>query len=287
MVRVGVYNLYWSTYGGGEQVAGTLAAHLAAWRRLAQDAGGEAPLPETPDLSRVAEIDSRSGNDQLVSMASQKDDIAAEIGAWKTLAERRESRLAIWSLAERLLTHAEDLPGTTEIRTELDAINAQRSLLAETDPVAPVLHRLAEIARGALHDRHQTLTNAITESHAALETDATWTALDGSGRKTILDRVSLAVPAPLSVSGDNELATTLDRRPLDAWEAEIAAVDQRRLDALAAAAKTRQQADPAIVTTTVAVDRGTLADEPAVRAWIDAQEKKLLDAVKTGPVIVR
>lgn len=30
MVRVGVYNLYWSTYGGGEQVAGTLAAHLAA-----------------------------------------------------------------------------------------------------------------------------------------------------------------------------------------------------------------------------------------------------------------
>lgn len=29
MVRVGVYNLYWSTYGGGEQVAGTLAAHLA------------------------------------------------------------------------------------------------------------------------------------------------------------------------------------------------------------------------------------------------------------------
>jgi hypothetical protein len=265
----------------------TAPQFIAAWRKLAQDAGGEAPLPETPDLSRVAEIDSRSGNDQLVSMASQKDDIAAEIGAWKTLAERRESRLAIWSLAERLLTHAEDRPGTTEIRTELDAINAQRSLLAETDPVAPVLHRLAEIARGALHDRHQTLTNAITESHAALETDATWTALDGSGRKTILDRVSLAVPAPLSVSGDNELATTLDRRPLDAWEAEIAAVDQRRLDALAAAAKTRQQADPAIVTTTVAVDRGTLADEPAVRAWIDAQEKKLLEAVKTGPVIVR
>ena len=29
MVTVGVYNLYWSTYGGGEQVAGTLAAHLA------------------------------------------------------------------------------------------------------------------------------------------------------------------------------------------------------------------------------------------------------------------
>ncbi|MEL0284315.1 MAG: hypothetical protein VW964_07080, partial [Ilumatobacter sp.] len=27
--RVGIYNLYWSTYGGGEQVAGTLAAHLA------------------------------------------------------------------------------------------------------------------------------------------------------------------------------------------------------------------------------------------------------------------
>ena len=67
----------------------------------------------------------------------------------------------------------------------------------------------------------------------------------------------------------------------------MAAVDKRRLDALAAAAAALQQTNPAIVTTTVTIDRGTLADEKAVRDWIDTQQQKLLEAVKKGPVIVR
>ncbi len=270
----------------GEE-ATTAPQFLVAWRALAQQAGGDAPLPETPDLSRLAEIDTLSGNDQLATLARQKPEITAEIGAWKTLADRREPRQRLWSLAERLLEHARDLPGADDTRTELDAIRAQRSLLAEADPVAPVLHRLADLVRQAVIDRHQALTESITAAHAMLEGDPTWTALDATERRTILDRVSLAVPAPLSVSGDSDLASALDRRPLDAWEAEIAAVDQRRLDALAAAAEARQAADPAVVTTTVAIDRGTLADEAAVRAWIATQQQKLLDAVKTGPVIVR
>lgn len=47
VVKVGVYNLYWSTYGGGEQVAGTLAAHLA------EQPGVEVTLlgPEQVDLT--------------------------------------------------------------------------------------------------------------------------------------------------------------------------------------------------------------------------------------------
>ena len=28
-LRVGIYNLYWHTYGGGEQVSGAIAAQLA------------------------------------------------------------------------------------------------------------------------------------------------------------------------------------------------------------------------------------------------------------------
>ena len=40
-------------------------------------------------------------------------------------------------------------------------------------------------------------------------------------------------------------------------------------------------------TTTVDVRRGTLADEAAVRDWPREQERKLLAAVREGPVIVR
>jgi glycosyltransferase involved in cell wall biosynthesis len=49
-LRVGVYDLYWSTLGGGEQVAGTIAEHLA--RR-----GHEVALlgPDRPDVERTRE----------------------------------------------------------------------------------------------------------------------------------------------------------------------------------------------------------------------------------------
>ncbi len=49
-VRVGVYDLYWSTLGGGEQVAGTIAEHLAV-------AGHDVTLlgPDRPDVARMGE----------------------------------------------------------------------------------------------------------------------------------------------------------------------------------------------------------------------------------------
>jgi hypothetical protein len=260
---------------------------IDAWRALANNAGGSAPLPEVPSLARLDGIARRSGNDQLAALAAEKSEIAAEIGAWKSLADRRSSRTAGWDLAQRLLGHARDLPGAAEAGTEIEAIRTQRSLLAESDPIAPIRRRLAEVTRSALSDRHQALTNAVVAAQASLDGDPTWSALDSGERRAILERVSLAVPTPLSVSGEADLAAALDRRALDAWDAEIAAVEQRRLDALAAAAEARRKADPTVVTTTVAIDRGTLPDEAAVRAWIEIQQRKLLDAVKTGPVIVR
>lgn len=260
---------------------------ITRWKALASEAGGEPPLPEPPALTRLSGIEARSGNDQLAALAAEKADITAEIKAWQTLADRRESRLADWALAERLLDHAGDGPEMTEARTELDAIRTQRTLLTDTDPLAPPLHRLAEVVRQSLLERHTTLTDTITAAHASLRDDSTWAALEPGQQRTILERVSLAVPAPLSVSGDVDLAATLDRRPLDAWDAEIAAVEQRRLDALTAAAEARKVADPAVVTTPVTIERGTLADEPAVKAWLDRQQQKLLAAVKNGPVIVR
>jgi hypothetical protein len=287
--KISLRNLYQELdlrCNSGEE-ASTAPQFINGWRTLASSAGGPAPLPEAPSPTRLNAIAIRSGNEQLAALAAQKAEITSEIRAWKTLASRCSTRMAGWDLAQKLQRHARDLPGAELTRTELEAIGAQRSLLADGDPVTPVRRRLAELTRSALSDRHRSLTSAITAAHLALDGDPTWAALDGGERRTILDRVSLAFPEPLAVSSEDELAAALDRRALDAWDAEIAAVEQRRLDALAAAAAARQKSDPTVVTTTVTVDRGTLSDELAVRAWLENQQRKLLAAVKTGPVIVR
>jgi hypothetical protein len=83
------------------------------------------------------------------------------------------------------------------------------------------------------------------------------------------------------------LRRALDTRPLSAWQADLDAVGERVAKALEAAAKRLDPQDPERPTTTVAIRRGTLADEAAVRAWLDEHEAKLLEAVRQGRVIVR
>ena len=101
------------------------------------------------------------------------------------------------------------------------------------------------------------------------------------------------------VATDDDLLRVLDARPLEGWRSEIDAVDTRVGQALQEAAKlidasvppvggdSTDDATPPPRTTTVHVRRGTLPDEAAVREWLSEQEAKLVEAVRSGPVLVR
>ena len=135
----------------------------------------------------------------------------------------------------------------------------------------------------------------------ALAGDATWSKLDEATR--LADSYAgsdSTTPPPLAVATDDDLLRTLDGRPLAAGRAEIDAVDARTGQALQAAAEwieantppadnasTDDTTPPPPRTTAVRVRRGTLPDEAAVREWLGEQEEKLVEAVRSGPVIVR
>ncbi len=174
-----------------------------------------------------------------------------------------------------------------EIGPDLDAIHAQRSLLAETDQVRPLVATLAGALRDALSGMHLKLTGKIKTAGATLVSDASWSALDARDQQEIRRRTGLEAPAAPAMATDDDLRRTLDARPLDAWRAEIDAVTARIDRAMEEAAKRLQEIKPDLRTTTVKVRRGTLADEMAVRNWLQEQEEKLVEAVKNGPVIVR
>ena len=120
-------------------------------------------------------------------------------------------------------------------------------------------------------------------------------------RDEIRSRLGLDAPPPLAVATEEDLLRALEARSLAAWRSEIDAADTRVGQALEGAAK-RIDADrppgggeaadgtsppPPLRTTTVRVRRGTLSDEAAVREWLREQESRLMEAIRTGPVIVR
>ena len=166
---------------------------------------------------------------------------------------------------------------------QLDAILSQRSLLDEADHVSPCVAKLSAGLRAALTERRADLTRAVVAETERLDGDATWTQLKGDARDEIRRNAGLAVPAPLPRDTNAALRRALDARRLSAWRSDIDAVPTRAAKALAEAA---HRVSPEEAVTTVALRRGTLQDDAAVREWLDEHERRLTEAVRNGPVIL-
>lgn len=260
---------------------------LGALEDLAGRTGGPAPLPSVPDTAVIEDMQRLAGPEQLAEIHARKGELEQRIEDWTTLAERAEARMPGWRLAIAFRRHADGLPVAAGLGADIDAIVAQRSLLSETNQVGPIVATLAAALREALVEKHKDLTRATETAGATLAADATWSRLDATAQAEICRRLDLDAPPPLNVAMDGDLLRTLDARSLAAWRSEIDAVAERVARALEEAASRLQACDPQRRTTTVEVRRGTLADETAVRHWLAEQEGKLLEAVRTGPVIVR
>ena len=283
---------------GGEEES-RASEFLAALTALTDRAGGRAPLPPTPDPAPIDDVRRLAGNEQLAALHARKNEVEQWIATWTALADRAAARMPAWERATAFRRHAEGLPVAAEVDPEIDAVREQRSLLTDTDPVGPLVARLAAALREALVASHAALAAAIEAAGTTLGGDATWLKLDDATRQQIRGQCALMEPPPIAVATDDHLLRTLDARPLEGWRSEIDAVDARTGQALQAAAEWLAMHTPATdrdsvgpvppppATTTVRVRRGTLLDEAAVRGWLREQEEKLVEAVRNGPVIVR
>ena len=274
---------------------------LGAMEALAGRAGGPAPLPPAPDTATLDDMKRLAGAEQLAEIHARKDVLERWTEEWAVLANRAEARMPSWRLALALRRQADGLPSAAAIGADIDAIGEQRSLLAETDHVRPIVAASTAALRAALVERHQGLTGVIQTVRGTFAGDATWAKLDTTAQDEIRSRLGLDAPPPLTVATEEDLLQALETRSLAAWRSEIDAVDTRVGQALQEAAKridadrppgggeaadgTSPPTPPR--TTTVDVRRGTLSNEAAVREWLREQESRLMEAIRTGPVIVR
>ena len=260
---------------------------LAALQALAARAGGDAPLPPVPDTRFVEDLSRLAGNEQLAAILEAKAEIEAGVTEWERLAGRVEGRRTTWDLAVALCRHAEgELGIAAEAGAQFDAVKEQRALLAETDHVSPGLTKLAGALRGELADRHRELERAVAGAIDALADDATWNQLDGAVQVAILGQMGLELPALLTVETNDSLKRTLDGRSLAAWRSEIDAVPERLARALEEALK-RLEKEEGPPVTYVKIQPVTLSDDADVQRWVAEHERKLTQAVRKGPVIVR
>ena len=256
---------------------------LSVLERIGAEAGGSAPLPCAPDMALIAELKILTGNEQLKAIFEKKGDLESGIETWKAQAKLAGERLPDWRMAVALRAFAFGLPIAEEVGPELDAIEADRSLLGSADLVGPLLAKLSEAVRAAITHEHARLAEAIGDAVVDLNADVTWSKLDGDAQAEVRRQVGLEMPAPLAIATNDELKFSLEHESLSAVQSAVDAVPQRVARALAEAAR---RLDPDKTTISVSIRRCTLADDEAVRAWVKEHKQKLLESVAKGPVII-
>lgn len=254
---------------------------IAALEALHTASTGEAPLPAAAGVALIDDLKGRSGNDLLLRVKEQADQLKQWIESAQGAAELAAKRRPDWISAERLARHAAPIADAADPIEQLEAVRKERMLLDRTDRVAPIRAQLAKVLRKALSVVNERRSEAHTRGLAALESNAAWKELKNDDREGILVEVRLVTPVQEKVGTDGELLAALDQQNLTARAAETDAVSGRMQRAAEIAARLLE---PKVQV--VSLERATLRNETDVQDWLDRQQKRLLAEVKNGPVLV-
>jgi hypothetical protein len=248
---------------------------------LARSAGGDAPLPPTPSLTAVEDLQRLAGNQQLAAIRAAATQLEANLKEWTAARDLAAQRLPVWQRVTRLAGHATALPAAAEALAQIEAIRIQRSLLQPQDGVSPLRRQLADLLRAAVRQAQQALETSYTQHLATLESSDVWQRIAPADRARLLASAGIAKPAAPDLATDEALLAALDALPLAQWHDRIAALPARFAAAAKAAAELLEpQVQHVHLASTV------LRSEDDVKRWLAEQEKTLLERLKTGPVVI-
>lgn len=254
-------------------------ALLARLREQAAKAGGQAPAPEVPKLVSIEAIESQSGNTQLQELFNRNDEIVALSKTWTKTAEAIAKRLPVWRKLDDLLRHAKSLGPYPTLKAEAHAIEAQRSLLVDPDPVRPLLDKTVDMLRQALNAKLEGFQQAFVQQQSLLAADADWNKLSAAQRDDLGAKHHLSAPAALELGTPEQLQDALDDCDLEHWGSKTQALPSRFEAARHAAV---QLLKPNVVHVTL--PKRTLNDEMELKAWLAEVEALLNAKLKQGPI---
>jgi len=253
---------------------------------LGAEAGGDPPLPARPaaEVDAVQRLQAMGGNEQFIAVYDRREQLLDSFKAWTQARDGIAARRGRWELLARLLRHAESagLPVADGAAREAEAILRQRALLAEPDPVAPLVTALSAALRDAVQAARARLVEARAREVGSLEASEEWGGLSDEERRRIVAANALAPVGDLDIGTDERLLSALDATPLADWDDKLAALPGRVSRAREEAA--RYRAPQAV---RVRPAQATLRTASDVDAYLAALRAEIMGHIEAQrPVIV-
>jgi hypothetical protein len=250
---------------------------------LANRAGGDAPRPARPATANLEDIRLTTGNDQLLALYNQRDELSAAIDSWTDLAGRIEKRLPGWSTLKSLLAHANGMPGAEVLAAQVSHLEQQRQLLEEPDPVTPLVASLTQLLRDELNRLHGDYQTRHKDGMARLDTDTNWKQLEPEQRNSLLtaQKLTLADAPKVQVANTAEVLATVDRLSLSSFADRVAAIGSR-FDAVLVGAAELMEPKAQFVK----LPSRTIKTDEDIEVWLKDAKQTIAQALKKGPVFV-
>ena len=265
----------------GEEAEATVKV-LNRLVELATTAGGDPPLPERPSVVSIEQLQSLSGNEQLVTAYERREELLDCFKAWTQARDKIALRLPRWQMLQRLLFHARNLSVANEVDSQITAIKDSRSLLDDPNPVTPLTNKVTATLRAELLAARKRLIEAQEREVKTLEASQEWRSLTETERQRILSQNALGSVPQLNIGTDEELLTTLDATPIASWEDKIAAPSGR-------VKKVREEAAKLLLPEAIRISprQATLKSVDEVDAYLATLRAEIVTHIEAGnPVII-
>ena len=251
---------------------------------LADSAGGEAPKPARPDSKPIDEIRLLSGNEQLLSLYNQRDELAQLHTDWKEQTEKIEKRWPSWLKLKELLGYAENLPDAEVYIAQKKNIEDQRFLLAEPDFITPMVSSVVQLLREELNRLDAAYSEKHEEGMLRLGKDNNWIQLEPEQKNNLLGEQLLTLKhrPEIRVQTTEDILATLNKFGLSSLRDRVIALPGRFEQIIVQAAELLEPKAQFI-----AVPRRTLKTEDDIDAWVEEVKVQLKAALDKGPIVIR
>lgn len=254
---------------------------LRALRQLADRVGGDSPRPEPLSLNELKAIENLDGNERLLQIVTEADSIRHNLTTWRKQAGVVAERLPNWQTLNNLLAVAPDSTDLKPLRQEVDAIRADRLLLAEPDPVGPLLNRLTDVLKTALTEAKQQYNELFDIEMADLQANQYFKPLAQEQKHQILSLCKIGIKPEIKVVNATDLLTQLQKASLDTWQTRYSALPSQFQAVIDEAVKLS-----APKSTTYILPKRTLNNQTDIDTYLTELKAELESALASSSAVI-
>lgn len=254
--------------------------HITALKDAFADISGAAPRPASTLPALLDELDKLAGKDLVKRMAAEEvalQHLAEDIAAQAATVKDREPR---WTSLGTLIDYLGNDADAVAIRAERQAILDGRQLLANPDPVPPLLSRAANTLRGELNLAYAGYAAQFQQGLQSLLSQSNWSRLATQDQTAILLQTGLSAPESAPAVGNlQELLNALANCTPQRWAERMDAVAGKLQQAATLCAK---KLEPTVQP--YAAPARMVRNEPELDAWLEEVRQAVRVKLKAGPV---